>query len=297
MRNILLFFLLFTAKLQAADTLMVLSKHFTDSMMVFNKHFTDCMNQWVALPPQDTTFIFGFVYLDPSAGLTLDLAGTFSLKNNTFSVEKFETATYKYRLDQTPPQVLVAAISEGMYKKLDIEKFPGWLEDYKIDENSLQYLFIRGYTYNAWDECVKAIPFLERAFKMDAGYVASNGLKLSTELAFSYNCTGDYDNAISVLQTALENDANDAYIYKEIIFAQTHSNRIEDAIKTCQSAKDNCKDTTWNGENVFNILRAFYEKKDRNNFDKWLETAKKSNENNETYLSYIKQMEEEMTDL
>jgi len=279
MKKIILFLLLFASKLCAQYP-----------VATFDKMFVDCINQWVILQPKDTIYTFGFVYLDPQAGLTFDLAGHFTMKDSTFIFDKEEKASYKYRLS-SQNNIPVSIIPETMYKKLDIQKVPNWLDSYKSDENSPQYMYSMGYLYNEWNECAKAVPFLERAMKINPNFVASNGLKLSAELAFSYSCISNYDKAISVLETSLENDPNDAYTYKELIYAQIHSDKISDAIEAFNSAITICKNTEYNGENAINILATFFNKNEKENFDKWLPIAKEWNEKNNTYLNKIIEME------
>jgi len=267
-------------------------------VIAFDKVFVDCINQWVILQPKDSIFPFGFVYLDSQAGLTLDMAGHFTLKDSTFVVEKEKNASYKYRLS-FQENIPVAIVPEAMYKKLDIQKVPDWLDAYKTDENSPQYMYAMGYLYNEWNECAKAVPFLERAMEINPDFVSANGSKLAVELAFSYNCLNQSEKAISVLQTSLKNDSTDAYIYKELIYAQIKSDKMSDATVTFDSAIKACKNTEYNGENAFNILATFFNKNDMENFEKWLSVAKEWNEKNNTqlnntYLNKINAMENEI---
>jgi tetratricopeptide (TPR) repeat protein len=262
----------------------------------FDKRFPDCINHWVIIQPKDTTYSFGFVYLDMTAGLTFDLAGSFSIKDTTFIVDKIKNTSIKYRLISQKNNVPVTILPDSLYKKLDIQATPDWFKFYKTDENSTQYLFTMGYTYNDWNECAKAVPFLEKAMQINPNFVSVNGSKLTAELAFSYNCLGEYDKTIPVLQTSLKNDSNDAYTYKELIYAQIHSGKISEAEETFDTAVNVCKNTEFNGENAYNILGFYFRKQDKKNFEKWLPAARKWNKNNEVLLNSITAMENKINE-
>jgi hypothetical protein len=47
----------------------------------YNLHMSDCENRWVALyhKRDDSNYTYGFVYIDPQAGFTLQIAGSFTI--------------------------------------------------------------------------------------------------------------------------------------------------------------------------------------------------------------------------
>lgn len=143
--------------------------------------------------------------------------------------------------------------------------------------------------YNGWAECAKALNYLQRAQKIDPNYKG-----LGVELAYSYNCLGQYDNAIFVLKDALKVNPTDAYTNKEFVFAQIKSGRLDDAARSCKNAIAVCTDQTYNGEICYNLLHTYFEKKDKKNFDFWLSEAKKWNAKNAPLSKSIVAMENEM---
>ncbi|MBP1619030.1 MAG: hypothetical protein H6Q14_2857 [Bacteroidetes bacterium] len=97
-------------------------------------------------------------------------------------------------------------------------------EIYKENGNSGERPYQWGYMYNGWDECAKALTFLEKAKEIELNY---KGLRV--ELAYSYNCLGRFDNAIFELQTALDGNPADAYVNKKLIYAQIKSGQLAKA--------------------------------------------------------------------
>src|SRR5688572_14435439 len=79
-------------------------------LLNFNKRFGESENKWVAIRTKDSTFDFGFVYIDPTAGFTLNYEGKFSiLKDGTFiPVRRDSLSSMKIRLQ--PNQTRVAFI-------------------------------------------------------------------------------------------------------------------------------------------------------------------------------------------
>src|ERR1051325_2831563 len=68
----------------------------------FNKLLTESNNKWIAIKTrQDSVYGFGFIYMDPSAGLTAHDAGSFKLtKDNRFlATKRPEYQITKVRLD------------------------------------------------------------------------------------------------------------------------------------------------------------------------------------------------------
>ena len=232
----------------------------------FDKKFVQSEDKWVAFQADSTdTHNFGFIYIDPKAGLTFDYAGSFKIDANGKFIPKkkeFEGAA-KYRLE--PNNTLVAFIPESKFEELHIDKTPDWLKLYKEKEGSIEQLYDWGFMYNGWDECEKALSFLEKANKINPEYKG-----LQVELAYSYNCLKQYQKAIDVLKLALKVNPLDAYTNKELIFAEVKSDHVEEAKKVCRKVFKECKDKTYNGENAYNILQNYYLKKEIKNFNSWL---------------------------
>lgn len=254
----------------------------------FNTKFTQSEDKWVAFPADSVgSHTFGFIYIDSQAGLTFDYAGSFKIDSNgKFLLKKKEIeGLVKHRLQ--PNNTLVAVIPESHFAELDISKFPEWLKYYKEDENTIERLYKWGYMYNGWEECNKALEFLEKANKINPNY---KGLRV--ELGFSYNCLGQSQKAIDILKTAIKLDPNDAYTYKELLYSQIHNNQLEDAIITYDKIVKDATDKTYNTENAYNILGEYYRQKNLEKFNEWVN--KTQIDKDKRFGSYVEQMRKEL---
>ena len=277
MKVFLLFFVLFTAKLNA------------QSILNFDKRFVQSEDRWVAfLPDKDSSYTFGFIYIDEVAGLTFNYEGSFKiLSSGKFLVNIVEPMNVKVRLE--PNNVLVAFIPKEKFEELHIPALPLWLKDYKTDTGSVAKLYQWGFMYNGWNECAKALTYLQRAKLQDPGYKG-----LLVEMAFSYNCLERYDSAIFVLNDALKLNPTDAYTNKELIYAEIKSGQLAKASESCKIAIAVCTDTKYNGENCYNLLNAYYKRNDKINFNIWLNETKKWNSKKDNLMKSIIIMENEI---
>lgn len=256
----------------------------------FDKRFVESEDNWVAFQAdKDNVCAYGFIYIDAQAGLTLNYEGTFTIESTgKFIPKKLDSTNLKVRLQNN--NVKVAFIPENKFQELQIPKIPEWLKYYKTDTSSIERLYRWGFLYNGWDQCAKALTYLEKAQKLNSKYKG-----LGVELAFSYNCLGQFDKAILVLSDVLESSPTDAYINKELIYAQIKLGQLDDASESCKKAISICTDKTYNGENCYNLLHEYYVKKDKKNFDLWLNETKKWTSDQANFTKNIKLMEAEMT--
>jgi len=265
----------FTTTVQAQD------------FLIFDKPYVQSEDRWVAFDKDSSnTYMYGFIYIDAQAGLTLNYEGNFTITpNGTFVPKKQDSVGFKVRLK--PNDVLVAFIPPNKFEELKITAVPEWLKYYKTDTASVERLFRWGYMYNGWNECAKALTYLERAQKINP---QQDGLL--TEMAFSYNCLQQYDKAVLVLQDALKLKPTDAYTYKELVYAFVKSGQLDKAAASCKKAIEVCADRSFNGENCYNLLSTYYRQKDKPNFNAWLAETKKWLAGNEELLRNVKLMEE-----
>ena len=258
-------------------------------ILKFDKRFVESEDKWVAFQmDKDSSYAYGFIYIDGLAGLTLNYEGNFKIsQTGTYIPKKLDSANVKVRLQ--PNRVRVAFIPSDKFGELKISAIPEWLKYYKTDTASVERLYRWGFMYNGWDECAKALTYLEKAQKINPQFKG-----LSVELAFSYNCLGEFDKAILVLQNALETNPIDAYINKELIYAQIKSGQLDKASESCKKAIKICTDKAYNGENCYNLLHSYFEVKDKTNFNLWLAETKKWTASNAKLTGSIKSMEEEL---
>lgn len=273
MKNLLLIITLFTLTLNAQNSL------------TFNKRFVQCEDQWVAFEKNENDeYPFGFIYIDEDAGLTFNYEGTFKIDSNgTYISTKIGNSFMKVRLE--PNDVLVAEIPNEKFKNLEINAIPEWLKYYKTNENSIERLFKWGFMYNGWNECEKALTFLEKANKIDPKFNS-----LAVELAYSYNCLRKYNLAEKILVDEIKRNPKDAYVNKEYIHTLTKIDKIDQAINQYNLAKTKIDDKQYDEENCYNILQYFYLKKDIENFNNWYEQLSKMDIKNQYILEYAQNM-------
>lgn len=259
------------------------------TLLKFDKRYVQSEDKWVAFQKdEDSSYTYGFIYIDAQAGLTLNYEGTFKiLPTGEFLPKKLDSTNMKVRLE--PNNVLVAFIPESKFKELKVDAIPDWLKYYKTDTNSVARLYRWGFMYNGWDECAKALTYLEKAGTIDPNYKG-----LAVELAYSYNCLGQYNDAVSVLQMALKDNPKDAYTNKELVYAQIKSGQLDQASESCRNAIARCTDKTYNGENCYNLLHEYYLRKDKDNFNLWLSETQKWNANNAKLMNSIEVMKNEL---
>ncbi len=240
MKYFLILFTIITTSINAQDALK------------FDKKNFQCEDKWVAFQKsEDDTYMFGFIYIDAQAGLTLNHEGNFKIdsKGRFIRVDeetKNDIGFMKARLE--PSNVAIAEIPESKFKELKIEKTPDWLKTYKQDENSLKRLYRWGYMYNGWSEFEKALTYLEKAEKIEPNFAG-----LQTELAFSYNALGEFEKAEKSLKKAIANDPKDCYAYKELAFANTKMLQLEKAIETYNTMAKICSEKDYIRETAYNL--------------------------------------------
>lgn len=255
----------------------------------FDKRFVECEDKWVAFQMnEDSTYNFGFIYIDSQAGLTLNSEGTFKIMDDgSFVVSKIEGANIKARLQ--PNNVKVAIIPNDEFKALEIPEIPEWLKQYKTDINTAERQYKWGYMYNGWNQCQKALPFLLKARTIDPDFKG-----LTVEIAYSYNCLKEYSQAIVILEDEIKKRPNDAYITKEFIYSVSKTNDIEKAITQYSKSIETIEDETYNAENCFNIMQFYYKQGDKKNFNKWFKELKRWPNENKQIDKYANQYKKDL---
>lgn len=258
----------------------------------FDKRFVQSEDKWVAFPmDKDSAHTFGFIYIDAAAGLTIDVAGHFTVSSEgNYIPVKFDSTRVKVRLEAN--NVLVAWIPANKFDDLKIEATPAWLSFYKTDTTSVKHLYNWGFMYNGWGECGKALTYLEKALNTDPAY---KGLK--TELAFSYNCLHQYDKAITVLEDILNENPSDSYTTKEYVYSLVKSRQYDKAAESIRKAIELSKDQKYLDEMCYNLLYEYYANKDKTRFDQWAKETKKWYSKNKKMNAYVDAMKKEMKNL
>ena len=236
----------------------------------FDKIFVECVDQWIAFQmSKDSSYTFGFIYIDPQAGLTYNYEGEFKISNDGHYIpfRKIENTSVKMRVK--PQNGIVSIIPESRLNDLKVDIFPDWLKTYKSDTTSVEHFYRWGYLYNSWNEYEKALVYLEKAKRINLKYA-----ELEFEFAFAYNALQKYDKAIIVLDSALKTSPNNCYLLKEKAFAETQSQKIDNALKTYDLIKKHC-DMEFQQEVGFNIAAYYYHNGIKDEFRHWAKKVKK----------------------
>mgnify|MGYP006247752865 CR=1 FL=1 len=99
----------------------------------FDTEYFGAVEKWAAFPKDDadSTFIYGFIYLDNQAGFTFDFKARFQIgPQGLKNVPRDVTAgSIKYRLE--PNTSLVAVLNKEQIAALGLPEQPEWLSIYK----------------------------------------------------------------------------------------------------------------------------------------------------------------------
>lgn len=258
--------------------------------LVFDKKNVQCEDKWIAFPmAKDSTYTYGFIYIDSKAGMTFNYEGKFKINTvGQFIKEGNESESSSIKVRLEPNKVLLAEIPDSKFAELKIEAKPKWLEEYKKDENSIERLYKWGYMYNGWNECKIALTFLEKAEKIDPNYEG-----LQTELAYSYNALEEYQKAETALLKTLAKSPSDCYALKELAYAYRHMKVLDKSEEVYNRMISACDTKFYVQETAYNMAFYYYQIKDKKNFKKWSKEVRKWSSENKFTLS-LDQMEKEL---
>jgi tetratricopeptide (TPR) repeat protein len=266
---------------------------YAQNLLQFDKRNIQCEDKWIAYQmDKDSTYTFGFIYIDSKAGLTFNYEGKFKIeKNGVFNklkseVEK-EVGFIKTRLQ--PNRIAIAEIPEAKFKELHIEKTPNWLKAYKTDENSVDRLYRWGYMYNSWNEFEKALTYLKKADKINSKFKG-----LQTEIGFSYNALGKFDDAEFTLKKAINENPEDCYALKELAYTYTRLVNFEKVAETYLIMTKSCTEQTFIQETAHNLAYEYFKIKDTINFIKWKTEAEKWSKFENQYTKNLNNMQTEL---
>jgi len=257
----------------------------------FDHTLIDCEDKWIAFPMnKDSTYNFGFVYLDNMAGLTLNVEGTFKIDNKgKYEAKKIVNSSVKHRIP--PTRILAALIPSSKFNELQIKEIPDWLHFYKTNDTDVNRIFRLGFVYNQWNQADKALVYLEKVKAVNPKY---NGLIF--EFAFAYNVLKQYDNASRVLKQAIVENPKDCLLYKELVYAQLNV-KLTDAEETYKDADKNCSVNSYKSEMAHNIAYHYYLLKNKQKFNYWAEEVTKNSKPGDEFAQKLKLMQVEMDKL
>ncbi|MUU79722.1 tetratricopeptide repeat protein [Winogradskyella endarachnes] len=258
----------------------------------FDTKYYNAIDKWVAFPKteKDSTYTLGFIYIDEMAGFTFNFENSFTIKNNILIPAKkdsiLNTTSLKSRLSTNTKNV--AIINEEQIKELNLPSTPAWLEIYKNNEDSVEYLKQIGYHYNHIGASTNAIEPLLKAYNKQPHY---KGLEF--ELAFAFNATKQFKKAIPVLEKAIANKNNDQLIYKELGYALMNIEEYDKAENAFNEGIKNAKDNNIKVEMAINMCSLYFNNKNEKKYNKWIKIAKQYIDETSQFSKYIDYFESE----
>ena len=243
----------------------------------YDLHMSDCENRWIALyrKPEDSDYTYGFVYIDPQAGFTVQYGGRFTidadgkyhLAPNPIPPDKMN---FKIRLDQNG---IAALLPPEALAQLGLPEKPDWLKFYEDKSDSVTHRVSWGFFYNSIGDSQRALDYLESAYKE-----RPDAPRVVFELTYAYNATGRPEDAIRVAKGEFTKNPKDELLCREIAFAYLRLKSYKDATGQYQACIPLCADSesgmAEKSELAMNMSAAYAALGDNANRDEWLERAK-----------------------
>ncbi|MEM8886763.1 MAG: hypothetical protein AAGD28_02175, partial [Bacteroidota bacterium] len=180
--------------------------------LTFDKQHVDAVDKWVAFPivDEDSTFAYGFIYIDQEAGFTYHRGNRFRLDNSGKFIAEPENSNNSIKIRLEAEWKNVAIIPEERLTEMGLPQVPDWLKFYKEDEGKVSYLKDIGWHYNHMGGCEQALIPLLAAYEKEPHY---KGLEF--EIGFAYNALERFEEAKTILEKAYDHDPKDPVEVKQ----------------------------------------------------------------------------------
>ncbi|MFN3195927.1 MAG: tetratricopeptide repeat protein [Chlorobiota bacterium] len=257
--------------------------------MSFNTAYYEAVDKWVAFPNSgnDTSYYYGFIYIDQQAGFTYHMGGSFTIDSeNNFIPEKSDSTTFMVKVRIDTEWKPIAVIPDDKLKELGLPVVPEWLEVYKTDSESVSYLTNIGYHYNHVGASKLALVPLKEAYKEEPHH---EGLEF--ELSYAYNAIGKFDEARVILEKAIESNPDNFYFYRELGFSLKYLNKVDEAEKIYRKGIELSDNDFEKGQMAINMVIAYFELKNREKFDEWAKLTREFADENSRYVRIVKEIE------
>ncbi len=236
----------------------------------FEQKFYECENKWVVFQSYNETgeYPCGVVYLDATAGFTVDIQGMIKVENQKMVfVPQSNTHSIKVRLSKATNPCSI--LDTKWMKEWNLKSEPEWLQSYKIND-PIKHDLRFGEKLNAIDECQAALPILEKVYRQSPH---TEGLEF--ELVYAYNALKEFDKAIKVLNDAIKNDPNNKMLYRELGYAYMGKGENQKAIDIYTSTIEKCTDAQRDikREIAINLVAIYKKMDDKASIKKWLDKA------------------------
>jgi tetratricopeptide (TPR) repeat protein len=264
---------------QSAESVSVAAESLPQSVALsYDSHMSDYENRWVALyhKPDDSNYTYGFVYIDPQAGFTLHIAGSFTIDSegkyhpvsNPLASDQY---VVKIRLDGNG---VAAALPPDALAQLGLPEKPDWLKSYEDKADPVTHKVNWGSFYNGIGDSRRAIDYLESAYKE-----RPDTPKLMFELAYAYNALGRPEDAIRVSKPEFAKNPKEELLCREMAFAYVGLKRYKEAAKQYEACIALCgnseSERAEKSELAMNLSSAYAALNDTTDRDAWLEKAKR----------------------
>jgi hypothetical protein len=206
---------------------------FAQSDLKFDNTLINCIDKWVVLPQTpDSLNAYGFVYMDPSAGLTFNLEGQYKYDNSKYQFIKVRQK--KIRI--LPNETLVAIIPKSLLPIFSLPVKPEWLSFFKENVKPEDLAYRYGITYLKWKDNKKAFNYL-------------NGTAKNLDIRTNKEITK---------------------LYKDEIVRLCNYNMMKKAEETYRNAIVECEEEEEKAEMAYAITYQYYKEKQLEKFNYWL---------------------------
>jgi tetratricopeptide (TPR) repeat protein len=256
----------------------------------FDTKYYNAVDKWIAFPKKvaDTSYSFGFIYLDDTAGFTYNYESKFIKTNSGLKKlsREFESGL-KARL--TENTIDVAVLSDSQVSQLGLPKVPEWHSIYKADSTKVSYLKNIGYHYNHVGASNLALKPLKKAYSINPHYTG-----LEFELSYAYNALHDFTKAIPILEEAIKNDPKNFLFYRELGFALKNIDQNAKAEKIYKTGMELTDDKFQKSEMAINMAQSYYLSGNQKKFDEWAEITRKYTQKGSRFDQLIDSWEEDL---
>ena len=254
----------------------------TAAGLTYNVHMSDCEGRWVALyrkPEDEPRYIYGFVYIDPQAGFTLDFGGEFTIHGDgsyhavpdpVHSIQGDHPADLRIRLEQNG---VAALLPHRALEKLGLPDKPDWFKFYLDTADPVTHKVNWGFFYNAIGDSRRALDYLQPAYGEDP-----DAPRVVIELAYAYNALGRPGDALRVLKTEFAKKPKNESLCREMAYAYLKLKSYREATEqypVCIAlCDDSQKGMAEKSELAFDLSTAYSGLGDPANHDAWRQKAK-----------------------
>jgi tetratricopeptide (TPR) repeat protein len=238
----------------------------------FDENVSQCENRWFVAPTQSGENLLGYVYIDPSAGFTLEHYGRLDESGGTLRAVKSEIYDEARVIHRIEFDFQAACLSEDVVATLGLPTAPKAMEFYKENRPSGEHHASWAYHYNHIGANETALAHISKAAAL--GYTS---LDMTFEHAFALNALERFNETAALLSTVVEDSSCPEDIIAELAYSHLRMGHFEQAIalykRALASNDEPPSQRRW--EFARNIAAAYDQLGDASERDAWLEASEK----------------------